>query len=211
MRRPVLPGLLAGLLGGGVCLVLLLLFNVPLFWSLLAGAAGTGAGFLIFGTGSRRRGEIVLPESGADRQLAEEAVREGRGRVEELRRTIGRIPDKPVRARAEAIAEVADRILEDIRKDPKDVRPARQFFSYYLDATVRVLGKYVELRAHGEPSEAVRLSLRRVEDNLELIRSAFQKQLGRLLEDDVLDLDTEIALLEKTIRLEGLGEDSREG
>jgi hypothetical protein len=209
MRRPVLPGLLAGLVGGAIFLTLLLLLNVPLFWALLGGAAATGAGFLLFG--GRRKGQILLPGSGVDRQLADEALRDGRGRVEELRRAIARIPDKSVRARAEAIAEVADRILEDIRKDPKDVRPARQFFSYYLDATVRVLGKYVELRSHGESSDAVRSSLRRVEDNLELIRSAFEKQLDRLLEDDVLDLDTEIALLEKTIKMEGLGEEKREG
>ena len=207
-RRPVLPGVLAGLIGGAVFLLLRLVLEVPVFWSLLGAAGGTVAGFLLFG---RRRPEgFVLPGSGADRQLAEEAVREGRARLEELKRTIGRIPDKPVRDRAEAIAAVAERILEDIRQDPKDVRPARQFLSYYLDATVRVLGKYVELGAHGEPSEAVRASLRRVEGNLELLRSAFEKQLGRLLEDDVLDLDTEIALLEKTIRLEGLGEDERE-
>jgi hypothetical protein len=209
MHRPVLPGLLAGALGGGVFLLLLVVLSVPLFWALLGAAAGTGAGFLLFG--GRRRAEVVMPGAGADRQLAEEAVREGRAHLEELRRTIGRIPDKPVRERAEAIAGVAERILEDIRKDPKDVRPARQFFTYYLDAAVRVLGKYVELSAHGRPSAAVRASLKRVEDNLELIRSAFEKQLGRLLEDDVLDLDTEIALLEKTIRLEGLGEEKSEG
>jgi 5-bromo-4-chloroindolyl phosphate hydrolysis protein len=209
MPRPVLPGLLAGALGGGVFLLLLLVFSVPLFWALLGAAAGTGAGFLLFG--GRRRAEVLLPGSKADGQLAEEAVREGQDGLRRLRSTIAQIPNKTVRERAEAVAAVADRILEDIRKDPKDVRPARQFFTYYLDATVRVLAKYVELRSHGEPSEAVRASLRRVEDNLELIRSAFEQQLGRLLEDDVLDLDTEIALLEKTIRLEGLGEEKREG
>jgi 5-bromo-4-chloroindolyl phosphate hydrolysis protein len=209
MRRPVLPGLLAGVVGGGVFLLLLLVLSVPLFWALLGAAAGTGAGFLLFG--GRRRAEVLLPGARADGQLAEEALREGQESVRRLRSTIARIPSKAVRQRAESVAAVADRILEDIRKDPKDVRPARQFFTYYLDATVRVLGKYVELRSHGESSEAVRASLRRVEDNLELIRSAFEKQLGRLLEDDVLDLDTEIALLEKTIRLEGLGEEKREG
>jgi 5-bromo-4-chloroindolyl phosphate hydrolysis protein len=209
MRRALLPGILAGLLGGAVFCLLALVFGVPVLLALIGAAGATGAGFLIFG--GRRRAGLLLPGSAADRQLADDAVREGRQRLEELQRSIARIPEQTVRGKAQAIAEVAGRILEDIHQDPKDVRQARQFLSYYLDATARVLAKYVELQAHGESSGTARASLRRVEENLELIRSAFQKQLGRLLEDDVLDLDTEIALLEKTIRLEGLGEDKDEG
>ena len=53
----------------------------------------------------------------------------------------------------------------------------------------------------------IRKSLAKVETMLQTIRDAFEKQLGRLLSDDAMDLDAELATLEQTIKMEGLGKD----
>jgi 5-bromo-4-chloroindolyl phosphate hydrolysis protein len=44
----------------------------------------------------------------------------------------------------------------------------------------------------------------KVESLLSTIKQAFDKQLAKLLEDDVMDLDVEISVLEKTMKSEGL-------
>ena len=75
-------------------------------------------------------------------------------------------------------------ILDDSAKNPKDVRAARQFLNYYLDATIKIVARYADLARkeaslRGDPS-----SLKRAESMLDMIRSAFEKQHARLLEDE---------------------------
>ena len=170
--------------------------------SAICGFVGLVAGFLLFPAPKRLDlGSGVKPEelrealAGGDRSLAA------------LRKAAKAITDKAAGAKVAEIAKLVERILDDIRKDPKDLRNARQFLGYYLDATIKIVERYVELSAQGLKDRSVQASLRKVEGMLETIRAAFEKQLAMLLSDDVLDLDTEIGLLEKTIRMEGLGED----
>jgi len=44
----------------------------------------------------------------------------------------------------------------------------------------------------------------KVENLFATLETAFEKQLAKLLDDNILDLDTEITLLEKTIQLDGI-------
>jgi 5-bromo-4-chloroindolyl phosphate hydrolysis protein len=201
----VTANVLAGLLGGGLFLVLWLLLGVPLVWSLAAGAAGWGAGLLVF----RRRPAVEVALDGATREMRLAALREGTDKLADIRRTVSRIADPRVRGKGDAVCTVVQNILEDLRKDPGDIRSARQFLSYYLDATGRIFTRYVELADTGLATADIASSMRRVEQTMDTMRSAFEKQHARLLEHDVLDLDSEIALLENTLRLEGLAEEEK--
>jgi len=66
--------------------------------------------------------------------------------------------------------------------------------------------RYVSLSSKNVSSEEMQALLTRAEDSLDTIKSAYDKQLEQLLENDVMDLDTELEVLERTIRMEGLGE-----
>ena len=46
-------------------------------------------------------------------------------------------------------------------------------------------------------------SFQKTENLLDTIEVAYQKQLEKLFEDDVMDLDTELKVLAKTIKSEG--------
>ena len=62
----------------------------------------------------------------------------------------------------------------------------------------------MEIKEKSTGSPEVRETLDKMESVLVTIRKAFQKQLGKLLEDDVMDLDTEIESFKKAIKTEGL-------
>lgn len=98
-----------------------------------------------------------------------------------------------------------EKILAEIRRDPADLKRSRQFLSYYLDATINIITKYATLSSQRVDDESIGESLSRTERMLDTINLAFEKQLARLLSNDVMDLDTELTLLEKTIEMEGLG------
>ncbi len=136
----------------------------------------------------------------------EDALREGSRKLTTLKRAAERIADRSVRGKAYAVCDAVARILRDIREDPKDLKPARKFLGYYLDATVKVVDRYAALATKSVASDELSESLERAEASLDTIKAAYDKQLAQLLENDVMDLDTELRVLEQTIRMEGLGD-----
>ena len=76
-----------------------------------------------------------------------------------------------------------------------------------MDSTLKIVDKYIDLSARGIKSADLVQSLAKVEELLDTIYHAFEKQLEILVKDDVMDLDTELKLLESTIKMEGLGQD----
>lgn len=185
-------GLWAGVLGGTVFLVFFLVLSVPLWVSLLIAGASFGAGFLL----------VPRPQA-ADPDLSG-ALTEGRKKLAGLRRLGAQLNQPTVATEVATIAHVADRILGEAATDPRSLKKARPFLTYYLDSTVKILDLYRSLKSQGLEDEEIARTLARVEGMLRTIREAFEKLLARLLADDVLDLDTEIALLEQTIKMEGL-------
>lgn len=190
-------GLLAGLTGALVFLAFYLVLGTGLVVSLVVGVASWAAGFLLFS----RKSPVVL----AQETEVKEAVAEGRGRLAEIR-ALGKALKKPsVVALVDQVAEMAERVLTEVETNPKELKQARQFLSYYLDSTLKILTLYVDLGSQNLNDEKIQGSLSRVESLLMTLRDAFENQLKRLLSNDVMDLDTEIALLEQTIKMEGLG------
>ncbi len=121
----------------------------------------------------------------------------------------GSAPDQKTRsvpAKIDALCKTVSEILAEIRRDPDDLKRARQFLSYYLDSTITILEKYEKLTANPVRDDKIKTSIARVEAMLDTIDKAFEKQLANLLSNDVMDLDAELALLESTINMEGLGD-----
>jgi hypothetical protein len=117
----------------------------------------------------------------------------------------GKIKLPAVKMKLEAVADVVHRILADLSAQPKHLQKARQFLNYYLDATVKIVQRYVSLSSKGSKDKTLNDALRRTEETIETLQKAFEKQLRLLLEDDMLDLDTELTVLRRTIEMEGLG------
>ena len=79
---------------------------------------------------------------------------------------------------------------------------ARGFLTYYLDAAARIVAGYEQLVARASSSPEVRKTWTKPESSLPGIQRAFDSQLESLLQLDLLDLDSEIALLDKTVQME---------
>ena len=149
--------------------------------------------------------EPDLTGSGITHQELTQALTDGARKLTQLKRATDRVRDDRVRAKANAVCDAVARIITDVREDPKDLRGARKFLNYYLDAAINVVKRYVDLRKRGASTAEAQAALSRAESSLETIRAAYERQLQHLLENDLMDLDTELEVLERTIKLEGLG------
>jgi 5-bromo-4-chloroindolyl phosphate hydrolysis protein len=111
-----------------------------------------------------------------------------------------------VQRQALKIKTTLEQILDEIRKDPKDLKTARSFLNYYPEAVIKILDRYTDLQSRNINDPSIQNSLSKAEDLLGTITRAFEKQLTQLFQNDVMVLDTELELLRRTIQSEGLGD-----
>jgi len=134
--------------------------------------------------------------------MAEKAVKEGVEKLKNIRNNTRMIANNEIAAKIQDICKTGFDIFDYIDKNPDDLSKAKQFINYYLDTTEKIVDQYVELSAKKEKTQEIEDSLKSVEAILDSIKETYTKQLQNLLEDDLLDLNTEIKVLEKTMKFE---------
>jgi len=151
----------------------------------------------------KRARDYSVQVTGVTPQMLAEAIDEGSKKKERLASLGKTIEDEFVKITVSKIVDVIQEILDDIEKDPKDLKLAKKFLSYYLDTTITITAQYISLSQQKVRSAEMRESLDKTGRMLEKMHHAFRQQLTHLLEDDVMDLNTELELLDKTIKAEG--------
>jgi len=205
MKKPSAIGFLdiaAGIIGGGTFLIFTFIINSP-FIGIVAGLASFG-GMILLTNKSKPKGELDIQIEGITHEMIKETIDEGNKKLTAIRSYIPEIKNSTVKIKVQNISEITEKILNQIKKKPKCLRAAKRFLSYYLEAVDKILYKYTEIAAQDVKTEEVKESLKKVESLLDTIILTFEKQMGKLLENDIMDLDAEISLLENTIKMEGL-------
>ena len=131
----------------------------------------------------------------------EKTIRQGIENLRSIRGMTLKIASNEVAKQIQDICRTGAEIFEYIRKNPGDLKKAKQFINYYLDATEKIVNRYVQLSSAKDKSAEVDASLKKVEETLASIDETYKKQLNNLLENDVLDLNTEIKVLETTMKM----------
>jgi 5-bromo-4-chloroindolyl phosphate hydrolysis protein len=144
--------------------------------------------------------EAAVPEPV---KAAGEVVNEGMEKLRRISNATRMIQSNEVAATIRDICRVGVEIFDGIKKNPGKMNKVKQFTNYYLDATKTIVEQYVELSGRTNRTPEVDQALRKVEDLLGIIRQTFDRQLANLLEDRLLDLNTELTVLKNTMKLEG--------
>jgi len=193
----------AGIGAVAAFLAVLLLVDLPLLVAAVAGLAVYLGLLLIIG---RAPGPTEsLPQvPGLTHAEALHVIRVSRGKAQRLQSLARAVEDRAVAAEVRDIADQARLISEELQHDPKDIRVARRFLDYYLDATLMVVERYVDLSKRAADNADAQRVLSSFDGVLDKILETFRKQHDKLLADDVLDLDTEVEVLERMMTMEGL-------
>lgn len=198
-KKTTADGLLAGIAGAVVFLVFYLLVDIGLVFSLILGVAAFVGGFFLF---ERKRPEVIEKENDLKSSLDA-----GDKKLSEIRALERKIQKPSMLSKMKEIEDLIEKILVDIKRDPAKLHNARQFLDYYLDATIQILTKYVEISSQNVKDSSIQASLTKVEGILGTIKDAFDAQLAKLLSNDVMDLDSTVQTLKQTIEMEGLGKE----
>ena len=135
-------------------------------------------------------------------EAAADVLQPAHAQVDALLEHAAAIGKADVREAVVALCRTADQIIAELASHPRKLDAARGFLTYYLDAAQRIVEGYVYLGSRQSSSPEIDKTIARAEDSLHVVQQAFDRQLANVLEDRAMDLDSEIELLERTVRSE---------
>ena len=125
--------------------------------------------------------------------------------LSEIRRLNDSIQDEPLSQQMDRLEHTTGKILDAVMKDPDKLPQIRQFLNYYLPTTLKLLNAYDRMDAAGVEGANIDGTKGRIEDIMETICTAFDRQLDALYGQEALDISTDIDVLEQMLAREGLG------
>ena len=147
------------------------------------------------------------PEPEPEEKLPPElqsVIYQGKRAIADIRRLNDEIPDKRISAQIDLIERLTAQIFDCVRKNPKKLSQIRQFLNYYLPTTIKLMEQYVTLQNQSLKTENITEGMQKIEDLLDKVIIAFQRQLDALFEADVVDITADIRVMEQMMASEGL-------
>ena len=117
------------------------------------------------------------------------------------------IPDEEMSAKIARLEAVSAKIFAQAESDPEKLPQMRKFLDYYLPTSLKLLESYAELDAQGIEGENIAEAKRRIEQAMDTLVTAFENQLDQLFRSDALDVTTDIDVMERMLRADGLAGD----
>lgn len=142
-------------------------------------------------------------EEKADPEIA--ALRKEKDRaVSELRRLNDAIPDEKISAQIDHLEEVTGKIIDQVIAQPAKKPQISRFLDYFLPTTLKLLNAYDRMDSAGISGSNIDATKSKVEQMLDTLCAAFDKQLDSLFGDEALDISTDITVMENLLAQEGL-------
>lgn len=209
-KASVLPIYLVGF----VWLVYALLFplNAPLHYifctALSAAAFVVGKAIWpdkVYQTPGAAQEETKKPESKKEEDPKVAALRKEKERaISELRRLNDAIPDEKISDQIDHLEEVTGRIIDHVIEKPDKQPQISRFLDYFLPTTIKLLNSYDRMDSAGVSGSNIDATKAKVEQMLDTLCTAFDKQLDALFGDEALDISTDITVMENLLAQEGL-------
>ena len=177
---------------------------------LVCAALSVGAYFLMKSAFPGKTVQVEVPEKAPDTgdPALDEVILQGRESIKKIRLLNSKIPDAKISSLLRELEDTTRKIFAQLESDKSQVKQCRQFLNYYLPTTIHLLERYVELQDQGAGTGSVREAMRRIEQTLSTVNSAFRRQLDSLFEKDVVDITAEITVMEQLLKSQGLTGDN---
>lgn len=124
--------------------------------------------------------------------------------LSEMRRLNDAIVDEKISSQIDHLEEATRKIVDQVVEDPKKLPQIRRFMNYYLPTTLKILNAYDRMDSTGISGDNIDSTKERVEQLMDTLVHAFDKQLDSLFGAEALDISTDITVLENMLAREGL-------
>lgn len=122
-----------------------------------------------------------------------------------------RIKNKKINESISNISDISTKILSALTQKPKKVTQVYNFYDYYMNLLLKLVGRYHYLENKKDLNELETKFLDNSENYIVNIEEQFQKQLDNMYKTTALDIQREIKMFENICSIEGLDKEVEEG
>ena len=127
--------------------------------------------------------------------------------LSEMRRLNDSIEDEKLSAQIDHLEATTRKIFDLVAEKPAKKSQISRFMNYYLPTTLKLLNAYDRMDAVGVSGTNIDGTMGKIEQMMDTVVSAFDRQLDALFGDEALDISTDITVLENLLAQEGLSGD----
>ena len=133
-------------------------------------------------------------------------LQKGREMLTELRAERRAVTDKGLADKLLQLENQCAEIFRAVYDKPAKASQIRKFMDYYLPTTLKMARAYRTLGERNVYGSEASQARKRIDDALGVVLKGCQKLLDNLYRDDVLDITTDIDVLEQMLKRDGLAE-----
>ena len=143
-----------------------------------------------------------LPLSGNSE--ADEVIAKGQQILHQIRAENDAIADAVLSGQMDELERLCAQIFKTVAEKPNKAPQIRKFMNYYLPTTLKMLGSYRTMDSRGVSVTDMTHARSETIRGMNMILTACQKQLDNLYKDTMLDVSTDIDVLEQMLKRDGL-------
>ncbi len=144
-------------------------------------------------------------------QAADAVITKGLEMVDTIRKDNAAIPDPLLSSQMESICDKCIQIFRSVSESPAKAPQVRKFMNYYLPTTLKMLANYRTMQERGVSFQDMTAARDTTVRGLNMILTACQKQIDSLHKENLLDISTDIDVLEQMLKRDGYTESELTG
>ncbi len=150
----------------------------------------------------KKKQEIVA--EGMTAGDVDKVLKDSNAKLQEIRRNYYKLKDSDMQKELDLISDQFRQIFKIVKEDPKDIKSARRYINATFSSLSTIVSQSVKLFEAPNLSDDAKKSLQNAKEGMALIREATDKQINKFYENNILDLDVELAVLKKSLSSKGL-------
>ena len=153
---------------------------------------------------ARRAAASRIPLTGD--KLADEVITKGLEMLKTIRQENEAIPDQLLSWQMDSVCTQCEQIFRTVSEAPAKAPQVRKFMNYYLPTTLKILANYRTMQDRGVSIQEMRAAREATVRGMNMILTATQKQIDNLHKENMMDISTDIDVLEKMLQRDGYTE-----
>lgn len=136
-------------------------------------------------------------------KIADQVITTGQDMLATIRKENAAIPDQELSEQMDNLSIKCEQIFRTVSEAPSKAPQVRKFMNYYLPTTLKMLANYRTMQQRGVSYGEMKEARETTVHGMNLILTACQKQIDNLHRENMLDISTDIDVLEQMLKRDG--------
>lgn len=134
---------------------------------------------------------------------SDSVIVKGQEMLRQIREVNDAIPDATLSRQMYELERLCVQIFKTVAENPAKEPQIRKFMSYYLPTTLKMLRSYRVMQDRGVSRAELNEAHKTLVRGMDMVLTACQKQLDNLFKAEILDVSTDIDVLEQMLKRDG--------